>query len=128
MRARAEAVCAVVALFGLVGVAAAATPERVLARKSTTGGFADVRLSGSIANPSLVRIRLEATPNQPVQVTWTLRCTKGERVGVRRGQFRVTTPQMRRPLFPFPDPARCGLGATAQLERQGTLTVTLLGR
>ena len=127
MRARLTA-CAVVALFGLVGAAAAATPERVLARKSTTGGFADVRLSGSIANPTLVRIRVESTPAQPVQVTWTLRCTKGSRVAVRRGTFRATAPHTRRPLFPFANPARCGLGATVQLEREGTLTVTLLGR
>ena len=108
--------------------AAAADTERVIGRKTTSGGFADAAVSGSIAKPVLVRIRVTSTPAQFVQVTWKLRCTKGESAATRQGQFRAGTPVTRRPLFPMAAPDRCRLSATAQLEQQGALVITLLGR
>jgi hypothetical protein len=112
----------------LVGASAAAEAERVIGRKSTTGDFAIAAASGSINRPALVRIRVVSTPSQPVQVTWKLRCTKGKGAATRQGQFRASTPAMRRPLFPMAKPSRCSLSASAQLERQGTVTVTLFAR
>ena len=108
--------------------AAAADAERVIGRKTTSGGFADAAVSGSIAKPVLVRVRVTSTPVQFVQVTWKLRCTKGKSAATRQGQFRAQTPVTRRPLFPMTAPDRCSLSATAQLEQQGTLALTLLGR
>jgi hypothetical protein len=108
--------------------AAAADAERVIARKTTSGGFADAVVTGSILKPVLVRIRVTSTPAQFVQVTWKLRCTKGESAATRQGQFRAGTPVTRRPLFPMAAPDRCRLSATAQLEQQGALVITLLGR
>jgi hypothetical protein len=128
MRRCRQAARAIVAVLAAAGTAAAATPDPVLARETTSGDSPALRVSGSIRNPVLVRVRVDANPAQPAEVTWTLRCTKGKRIGVRRGAFRADVPHTRRPLFPFPDPARCSLAAAAQLERQGTLTVTLLGR
>jgi hypothetical protein len=108
--------------------AAAADAERVIGRKTTSGGFADAAVSGTIRNPVLVRVRAISTPAQFVQVTWKLRCAKGKSAATRQGQFRARTPVTRRPLFPMTAPDRCSLSATAQLEQQGTLTITLLGR
>jgi hypothetical protein len=81
-----------------------------------------------VRRPALVRIRLAATPAQPVQVTWSLRCTKGKRAATRSGQFRATAPHERRVLFPLAKPDHCTATATAQLEQQGSLTVSLLAR
>jgi hypothetical protein len=108
--------------------AAAADAERVIGRKTTSGGFADAAVSGTIRHPVLVRVRAISTPAQFVQVTWKLRCAKGKSAATRQGQFRARTPVTRRPLFPMTAPDRCSLSATAQLEQQGTLTITLLGR
>jgi hypothetical protein len=118
----------VLAALVLAGASAAAESERVIGRKSTAGDFAVAAASGSIDRPALVRIRVLTTPAQPVQVTWKLRCTKGKGAATRQGQFRAQTPATRRPLFPMTKPRRCSLSASAQLERQGTVTVTLFGR
>jgi hypothetical protein len=121
-------IVALVLLALVAGASAAPPPERVIARKTTTGDFADATATGSVRRPALVRIRLAATPAQPVQVTWSLRCTKGKRAATRSGQFRATAPHERRVLFPLAKPDRCTATATAQLEQQGSLTVSLLAR
>jgi hypothetical protein len=117
-----------VSLLAVAAASAAPSPERVIGRKTTSGGFASATATGAIARPVLVRIEVTSTPSQFVQVTWNLRCTKGKSAATRRGQFRARTPVQRRPLFPFAKPGRCTLSATGQLEQQGTLVVTLRGR
>lgn len=128
VRGLSSAAVAVLA-FALVGTAAAATDaERVIGRKTTSGDFPAATASGSVNRPLLVRVQVASTPTQPAQVTWRLRCVKGRAAKTRLGQFRAATPETRRILFPMVKPDRCTLTASAQLEQQGTLTVTLLAR
>jgi hypothetical protein len=129
MTFRMTAAVASLILVAAVGAAFAAPPaERVIGRKSTSGDFAVAAASGAVNKPVLVRVRLAALPNQPAQVTWKLRCTKGKSAAIRQGQFRATTPHDRLIRFPMTKPTRCSASASAQLERQGRITVTLLAR
>ena len=129
MASRARTAVVTLVLLAFVGAAAASTnAERVIGRKSTSGDFAVAAASGAATKPVLVRVRVVSLPNQPVQVTWKLRCTKGKGAAIRQGQFRATTPHDRLVRFPMTKPDRCSVSASAQLEKQGRLTVTLLAR
>jgi hypothetical protein len=127
-RGRTLAVVALASLAFADAAAPAPDAERVIGRKTTSGGFAVATASGSVKRPLLTRVRVEATPNQHAQVTWKLRCWKGTRSALRQGQYRAPTPETRRVLFPMVKPDRCSLSATGQLEQEGTITVTLLAR
>ena len=117
------------ALLALAGVATAATDaERVIGRKSTSGDFAVVAASGSAVRPTALRVRVTAAPAQAVQVTWKVVCKKGARSATKRSQYRATAPVARLAGFPMLKPDRCSLSASAQLEQQGMITVTLLAR
>jgi hypothetical protein len=117
------------ALLALAGAATAATnAERVIARKSTSGDFADVAASGAATKPAAIRIRVVSTPRQPVQGAWKAVCRKGAGSSTKRGQFRGTTPVVRPVGLPVLRPDRCTVSVSAQLERQGMLTVSILAR
>jgi hypothetical protein len=116
-------------LLALVGTATAATDaERVIARKTTSGDFAVASASGGASKPAAIRVRVFSAPAQPAQVSWKITCKKGAGTASRQGQYRATTPVTRAVRFPMPKPDRCTASASAQLERQGRLTVTLLAR
>ena len=124
-----KAVLLTLALLGLAGAANAATnAERVIGRKSTSGDFAVVSASGSAVRPTALRVRVTAAPAQPVQVTWKVTCKKGARTATKRGQYRATAPVTRLVGLALLKPDRCSLSASAQLEQQGMITVTLLAR
>jgi hypothetical protein len=126
---RVKAALLVLTVFTLAGAAAAATSaERVIGRKSTSGDFAIVVASGAAKKPVAIRVRVTSVPRQPVQVTWRATCRKGTGSASRQGQFRATTPVTRAVRFPMLKPDRCSVSASAQLELQGALTVTLLAR
>jgi hypothetical protein len=117
------------AVLALAAAASAATnAERVIARKSTSGDFAVVVASGAASKPAALRVRVTSAPAQPVQVTWKVTCRKGARAATKRGQYRATTSAARLVGLPMVKPDRCTVSASAQLERQGMLTVTLLAR
>ena len=124
-----KAVLLTLALLAFAGVATAATSaERVIGRKSTSGDFAVVAASGAAARPTALRVRVTAAPVQAVQVTWKVVCKKGARAATKRGQFRATAPVTRLVALSLLKPDRCSLSASAQLEQQGMITVTLLAR
>jgi hypothetical protein len=116
-------------LLAFAGAASAASSaERVIARKSTSGDFAVAAAAGAATKPAALRVRITSSPVQPVQVTWKVTCKKGARSAVKRGQYRLTTSATRLVGFPMVKPDRCTVSASAQLEGQGMLTVTLLAR
>jgi hypothetical protein len=124
-----KAAALTLALLVLAGAAAAATnAERVIGRKTTSGDFAVAAASGSALKPVAIRVRVVSTPAQPVQVSWKTVCKKGARSATKRGGYRATTPVVRPVVFAMLKPDRCSVSASAQLEQQGMVTVTLLAR
>ena len=118
-----------VALALLGGSALAATPERVVASKKASGGFALARVSATVVRPATLRVRVTAVPRQTVQVSWSVVCKKGTATTRRSRQYGPTlTPTVRSVAFPTLRPDRCTLTATGQLEREGEIVVALLAR
>ena len=127
MKSRLAVLVALVALFA--GSALAATPERVVATKKASGGFALAKVSGTVLRPATLRVRVTAVPPQTVQVSWSVVCKKGTSTTRRSRQYGPTlTPTVRSVAFPTLRPDRCTLSATGQLEREGEIVVALLAR
>jgi hypothetical protein len=119
-----------VLVAALAGTALAATPERVVASKTSTGGFALVKLSGTVKTPATLRVRVVAVPRQKVLLTYTVVCAKGGTSAKKVMQYGPTmTPTSRSVPLTVKLPAKCTVSATGQLEQgEGKITVSLLAR
>lgn len=119
-----------VLVAALAGTALAATPERVFASKASTGGFAVVKVSGTVKSPATLRVRVTTIPRQKVLLTYTVLCAKGTTSAKKVMQYGPTlTPTTRSVPLSVRLPARCTVSATGQLEQgEGRITVSLLAR
>ncbi len=124
------AATALVLLAALAGTALAATPERVVATKTSSGGFALAKVSATVQRAATLRVRVTSTPRQTVLVSWTVVCKKGKTSSKKVRQYGPTmTPTTRSVPLTMPRPDRCTLTATGQLESgEGTIGVAILAR
>ena len=121
---------ALVLLAALASTALAATPERVVATKTSSGGFALAKVSATVHRTATLRVRVTSTPRQTVLVSWTVVCKKGKTSSKKVSQYGPTmTPTTRSVPLTMPRPDRCTLSATGQLENgEGTIGVAILAR
>lgn len=121
-------VAALVSAAALVGTALAATPEKVVASKTVTGGFAMARTTATVQNPAAIRVKVFSSPRQSVIVTWRLTCTKGTKTRRTSKQYPpVITPTARAVPLSLVAPGRCTIVATGQLDKgEGRVTTSIL--
>jgi len=108
----------------------------------TAGDYATTVVSGTVNRPSNVVVVIYTSQSQPVDVSWTMVCTRGMGAGSKSGQFRLLTvkdntggpthhagawtmKQVR--SFPMANADSCDVSADAQLSASGSLRLELLG-
>jgi hypothetical protein len=106
----------------------AAADIRSIGRCRARGDFAICVASGSVDNPSRLWVKVRSTPNQSVDGSWTVVCSRGFGAGSRDGNFSGVTPLKRRIRMPYTNPDDCTLSGSAQLSDSGRLVVILLAR
>ncbi len=94
------------------------------------GRLAVAQARGTITNPTVVRIRVNATPKQTVRVNWQLGCfTKDRQARIGRDEYRTRTPDSRGISLPVRGAKSCIVTASAQLtrsDRSGRIKVAVL--
>ena len=93
------------------------------------GRLAVAQARGTINNPSVVRIRVNAAPKQTVRVNWQLGCFKDRRAIVGKGEYRTRTPDSRGVSVPTSGAKSCIATASAQLtrsDRSGRIKVAII--
>lgn len=83
------------------------------------GDFAVCVASGNAIRPHRIRSHTSASPNQRVDVTWSMVCSRGTGVGQRSGSFHGFTPVNRILRHSFRHPDSCSVVAEAQLAHSG---------
>jgi len=66
---------------------------------------------------------VSASPNQSVDVSWSMVCVKGSGAASKSGSFTATTPIRRYLKMPFFRPRSCSVATSAQLSGSGSLHV-----
>jgi hypothetical protein len=89
------------------------------------GPFVVAQARGTIRNPGLVRLRVNASPRQRVTVDWQLSCFRKRQVKVGRGRYRAKAPSTRAIAVPMAGAETCIATAGAQLTRYGRGRVTV---
>lgn len=85
-------------------------------------------LAHTVVSPRLIRLQVEAEPNQLVEAKWTLECTRADGT-LRRTRKTVTQTTPLRAEVPLPvrSPERCDIRAHASfVDGDGRLEVVLL--
>ncbi len=99
---------------------------QVFARGRSSGDYAIALASGSTNHPATISVRILAAPNQTVDASWNLVCSRGLGAGSKDGQFSARTPVTKRLTFPMENPDSCTAAASDQLSDSGNVTVLLL--
>jgi hypothetical protein len=99
---------------------------RQIGRETSAGDYATAVASGNATSPKRMWVRVEASPEQGVDVFWSMVCSRGFGAGSKDGEFSGQTPLQRAVGFPMQDPDDCTLSASAQLSGSGRLEVILL--
>jgi hypothetical protein len=97
----------------------------VIDQANRVGPFVVAQARGTIRNPGVVRLRVNASPRQRVTVDWQLSCFRDRRVRVGRGRYRAKAPSTRSISVPMPGAETCIATAGAQLTRYGRGRVTV---
>lgn len=93
------------------------------------GRLAVAQARGTINNPSVVRVRVNAAPKQTVIVNWQLGCFKDRRAIIGRAEYRTRTPDSRGISVPVSGAKSCIATASAQLsrsDRSGRIKVAII--
>jgi hypothetical protein len=89
----------------------------VLDEARREGRLAVAQARGTINDPSVVRIRVNASPKQTVRVNWQLGCFKDRQAVIGRDEYRTRTPDSRGISVPVSGAKSCIATASAQLTR-----------
>jgi hypothetical protein len=102
-----------------------------VAKKSVSGAFGTVVVSGSLSPPASVlspfEVRVIVAPDQPVDVRWTVVCAGDGRAATKSGKARVLSLMAAQVKVPFLGADTCSVSALASIRKSGKLTVTLRG-
>jgi len=115
----------VAAALAVAGSAAAGRSDSVsTATASGRGGVAAV--SAGASRPRFLTLSIVATPSQRISLTWRVRCSNGFAAGSKSGETRAVAPLTRTFRFGTSGPATCSAQASAELSRDGQLTVRIV--
>jgi hypothetical protein len=101
---------------------------RVLDRGSAEGDQALATASGRVSNPKRIWLKVRSQPDQRIDASWSMTCSRGSRLGTKDGSFSGRTPIKRRLAMPFRRPDSCSIATRAELRDTGLIVVILLAR
>jgi hypothetical protein len=82
---------------------------------SSQGDFALCAASGTANKPLTITVTVTSSPDQTVDVDWSMGCSQGTSVAGSSGSFNATTPVTRTLSHPFHQPDSCDVTAGAGL-------------
>lgn len=97
--------------LGGVAVGAAVANAGTIGSCSSSGEFAICAASGTANKPLTITVTVTASPNQEVDVNWSMGCSLGDSVAGSSGEFDATTPVTRTISHPFHQPDSCDVTA-----------------
>ena len=97
----------------------------VIDQANRVGPFVVAQARGTIRNPGVVQLRVNASPRQRVTVDWQLSCFRKRQVKIGRGRYRAKAPSTRAIAVPMAGAETCIATAGAQLTRYGRGRVTV---
>jgi hypothetical protein len=110
----------IVALAGAVlAPSALAAPGKLIAKASDSGLPLAVSTTGRVLQPKAILVRITATPNETVEVSWDTSCSKGPKGKVREGDYLVTGPDLVRIRKTFKRPTDCLVNVFAAYQDAG---------
>ena len=115
---RRVAVCAAAAFLlsiGGVAVGAAVASAGTIGSCGSAGEFAVCAASATANKPLTITVTVTASPNQEVDVNWSMGCSLGDSIAGSSGEFDATTPVTRTISHPFHQPDSCDVVAGAGL-------------
>lgn len=102
-----------VALVGAVlmlGTVQAGSTWKVLSKGVTRGEVVSISLSGDAKFPSALKFKATASPNQKVDVSWSVFCSDADfNSGHKSKSFEATTPVKRKLPIPIDNPVNCSV-------------------
>jgi hypothetical protein len=117
----------VVSVFALLALAEPAWARIVrVDRAVARGDYAIAVAGGDVDRPRRIWVRVKADPNQRVDVSWTVVCSRGYGAGSRDGDFSAVTPFTRRLAMPYRRPDGCTVSAAASLSGRGNRIVVII--
>jgi hypothetical protein len=104
-------------LLALGGIAATAAVANAgtIGSCGSSGEFAICAASGTATKPLTITVTVTASPNQEVDVNWSMGCSQGYSVAGSSGEFDATTPVTRTISHPFHQPDSCDVTVGAGL-------------
>lgn len=122
----------IVALAGAVfAPSALGAPGKLIAKESDSGLPLAVSTTGRALQPRAILVRITATPNEPVEVTWDTGCSKGPKGKIREGFYIVTGRDLVRIKKTFKLPTDCLVNVFAAYEDAalaGTIKIEIFAR
>jgi hypothetical protein len=111
------------ALTGALGGAllcstALASPGKLL-DVGKDDGLPTAFAKGTATKPRSLLIRITATPNEPVEVTWDTNCARNAKGKVREGEYTITGRALRKVKKGFKRPDDCLINVIAGYENAG---------
>lgn len=102
------------------------SPPVRMARRSISGDYATLVVSGSVRKPAFVEALVFVSPDQRVDVNWTMVCSKAFGAASKSGSFATYDAMDASLKMPFKRPDECTVSAAASLLGSGRLTLQLL--
>jgi hypothetical protein len=117
----------------IVPAATSSTGWRIVTKATASGDYASALAHAvTVQHPKALAVRAYATPNQPVDVSWSLLCGKTTNGsygnGSKDGKATLRSGQIRRMRFPMARPDHCIVNAMGSLDQGGRLRVQVLAR
>lgn len=110
----------IVVLAGAIAAPTAlAAPGKRIAKATDSGLPITVSTTGRALQPKALLVRITATPNEPVQVSWDTSCARGAKGKVREGDYTVTGTDLIRLKKGFKLPTDCLVNVLAAYEDAG---------
>jgi hypothetical protein len=121
---------ALVALVALVASPALSAPPKK-AGSGSDSGLPNAFAKGTAYNPRALYVRIDATPNQPVEVTYDTNCARRAKGRIREGEYTVTGNALTKLTKGFKRPDDCLFNVFAAYEDSalsGTIEIKLFAR
>jgi hypothetical protein len=100
----------------LLAPAAHAAPGKLIAKASDSGLPVTTSTDGRALRPTAILVRIDATPSEPVQVSWDTSCSRGAKGKVREGDYVSTGTDLVRIKLGFKRPTDCLVNVIAAYE------------
>ncbi len=100
---------------GAIAASSAVASASTIGSCSSQGEFAICAASGTANNPLTITVTVTSSPDQTVDVNWSMGCSLGNSVAGSSGSFDATTPVTRTVSHPFHQPDSCDVTAGAGL-------------